>query len=669
MNLTPLRFAGACALVTALSFTGKSVFADTGTELDTVRVTASRTGNLAETLPAGTVILEQQDIRRMPARNLADVLDSVGGLSSSRTYGINGSRASVDMFGFGANAGQNTLVLLNGRRLNDLDLSATDFAAIPLAAIERIEVLPGTGAVLHGSGASAGVINIVTRERYETGAGIEATLGDFSTRGADIWGAASSGDSGIVASAQALDSDGYRDNNAVRQRNAFANVRHRQNDVTGYITVLADDQELGLPGNRSVDPGTGTNELKDDPRGTNTPNDFADQQGIQWQPGLVFHFENMDLYVEGAQRQKKQQFFFEDFAAYQERQLDMYSINPRATGILTLAGMQHNWTIGADASVSKFQVEFADSPDDIDNPTGSARIRQEQQAAYLQTVTALTDRLSLLAGARHERLKVRARQEDVPFTGSGSDGTRENFNIAEAGINAEVLGGLTLFANTARTVRIANADEISPASGELLRPQTGDLHTGGMRWRSGSQYSILTLWYGRFSDEIIFDPTAGTFGENANLDDDTRRRGGSLTSRFDLDSNLSLTASYTLQDARYRDGPFRGNTITGVAERNGYLQLDWQATDNFSVVASQRYAGERRFGGDEENDFGRKIPSYSWTDLVLRAQEKNLYWQIGVYNLQDRLAYDSGFVGFAPDSYSALPLPGRHVMTSIGVDF
>ncbi|HEU4645112.1 MAG TPA: TonB-dependent receptor plug domain-containing protein, partial [Burkholderiales bacterium] len=114
-------------------------------------------------LPASVTVLEAADIERSAARTLPELLSEQAGLTMKDLYGNNAAAASVDLRGFGATGTQNTLILVDGRRVADIDLSGVQWAAIPLAAVERIEILRGSGSVLYGDGASAGVVNIITR--------------------------------------------------------------------------------------------------------------------------------------------------------------------------------------------------------------------------------------------------------------------------------------------------------------------------------------------------------------------------------------------------------------------------------------------------------------------------------------------------------------------------
>ncbi len=100
--------------------------------------------------------------------------------ASASIGGTTGGKAEADLRGLSGPTGTNankTLVLLNGRRLANhaFDAAAVDLNAIPLAAIERIEVLRDGASAIYGTDAIGGVINFITR-REMVGLEISAQL-------------------------------------------------------------------------------------------------------------------------------------------------------------------------------------------------------------------------------------------------------------------------------------------------------------------------------------------------------------------------------------------------------------------------------------------------------------------------------------------------------------
>ena len=116
----------------------------------------------ADELLAAGITTVDEFVRYLP-QNTDALSDAKSGLSSLR-----GSSA-INLRGLGVDA---TLVLLNGRRIAPYGGSGSDFPfvdvnAIPVAALERIEVLKDGASALYGSEAVAGVINFVTRKNME----------------------------------------------------------------------------------------------------------------------------------------------------------------------------------------------------------------------------------------------------------------------------------------------------------------------------------------------------------------------------------------------------------------------------------------------------------------------------------------------------------------------
>src|SRR6266853_2069079 len=232
---------------------------------------------------ASATVITSEDIARSPAQTVQEIIAQTPGAQLKSLYGgVNGAGTAVDLRGFGAFASSNTLVLMNGRRLNDLDLQGVDLSTIPRDSIERIEIIRGnSGAVLYGDNAVGGVINIVLKNGVG-GAPVairgEAGVGSFNQRLASVSVITNSGPWSTSFYGNGIKSDGYRANNALDQRNGVGNVNYATPGLTAFLTLSGDDQKLGFPGGRFVDPSIGLNELVTNRRGTGTPFDYGAQQ-------------------------------------------------------------------------------------------------------------------------------------------------------------------------------------------------------------------------------------------------------------------------------------------------------------------------------------------------------------------------------------------------------
>ncbi|HSC64230.1 MAG TPA: TonB-dependent receptor [Caldimonas sp.] len=213
--------------------------------LEKVRITGSNVPRRTDSeTPAPVQVVTREEIVRSGAASLQEVLqrlpaNNVGTFNDGTTVDTYGA-ATVSLRGLGPGS---TLVLINGRRVAPFGFTGkatyVDVNQIPVAAIERVEVLLDGASAIYGSDAIAGVVNVILRRSYR-GIEVAGGLGTSTHGDADERRASATfgvGDRGA---------DGY---------NVFASVSHVDQDAVKasarWHTQSYDLRGFGLPDLRS----------------------------------------------------------------------------------------------------------------------------------------------------------------------------------------------------------------------------------------------------------------------------------------------------------------------------------------------------------------------------------------------------------------------------------
>ncbi|CAG4969661.1 TonB-dependent receptor plug domain-containing protein [Lysobacter zhanggongensis] len=183
MRLGLLPAAVAVALVPAIAGAQEAApAAQEATTLDRIEVTGSRIRGVNMETQQPIVTLSREEIQKQGFTSVADVLQnltSAGSPAISRSEalasGENVGGYYIDIRNLGANR---TLVLVNGKRLGATTGGYQDLSQIPMSAIDRMEILKDGASAIYGSDAIAGVVNVITRKRFE-GAEATAYVGQF----------------------------------------------------------------------------------------------------------------------------------------------------------------------------------------------------------------------------------------------------------------------------------------------------------------------------------------------------------------------------------------------------------------------------------------------------------------------------------------------------------
>jgi iron complex outermembrane receptor protein len=128
---------------------------------------------------AAIFVITQEDIRRLGATNIPDLLRMVPGLDVAQ---INGSTWAISARGFNAQFADKLLVMIDSRIVYTPNFAGVywDTLDLPLEDIDRIEVIRGPGGAVWGANAVNGVISIFTKKAAETDGGmVEAAGGNI----------------------------------------------------------------------------------------------------------------------------------------------------------------------------------------------------------------------------------------------------------------------------------------------------------------------------------------------------------------------------------------------------------------------------------------------------------------------------------------------------------
>jgi len=633
--------------------------AEDPTVLNTVVVSATRSEQATVPTPASISVITAYDIAKSGARNVAELLRGRAGIQVSDLFGDGSGGAVFDLRGFGATAGSNTLIMMDGRRLNNgADIAAPDVTTIALKNIERIEIIQGSAGTLFGNQAVGGVINIITRRPQEFYADVDLTLGSYNSRTltASISDRFNNGLSYRLA-AEKRDTDNYRDNNLLDYQNLVGRIDYEYNSGRVFAEIHKTSEDMETPAALFAD------EVKADRRQSAAvyANDFQDTDTMLTRVGLS-HFlnDNWSFATELAYRDVDRVFatsFRSGAEPPADQTRDVYTFTPRLVGTVPMNGGEAQFTIGADLEMTDYYLSSS---------LGIQEVDQRIFAYYLQAVLPINDKWSVTAGAR--RAMVRNHITDS-FAFSGGENLDDDITVGTLGVVFRPNDSWRLFARADENFRFAKVDEHTSIFGVTtgLKNQTGISYEIGGEWIGDYGSFKATVYRLNLEDEISYDPA---LYQNVNLDS-TTRKGLILEATAMVHQDVDIGFNYHYVDAKSESDAFDGNRIPLVAEHSATLLLDYRPLHNLDMHAEVKYVGDQVLGGDFANSF----PTLDdFTVVNLSSEYRINGWRFGakVNNLFDKEYSDTGSTGYTAgfvlaDSY--YPAPERNFWLTAGYEF
>ena len=628
--------------------------------MEKVVVTASRQEEKVAAVPANITVISEQEIANSPAETVPGLLRSTAGILVNDITG-NGRNITVDLRGFGETAGLNTLLLIDGRRVNHADLSGVDWTLIPKDRIKQIEIIHGgRGSVLYGDNAAGGVVNIITKTGEENRVSGGLVAGSYQSLIGKLAVSGSTEKLSYALDGSFLTTDGYRDNSGTDAANVGLNLEYFFSDrfeVAFSGGYHEDDTEV--PGAlllSELDSGI--------PRtGTTTPDDFSDTKDYYSQISPVIYFSESSYFKLDASARRKQNDAFFSFLGGSfdaQTEIDTLAVSPQIIINEKLFDRDSKFIAGLD---------YRKDEEDIDNQseffgslsTASYGLSKEDVGLYGNAELSATDKLSVSGGLRYDEAEYTSSSFGV------DDSVTMDETLYNAGLTYRFLDNVSTYLSYSKSFRYPVLDEMfsffNNSFDSSIAPQTTDDFEVGARVHFGSDYTFsINLFRLDTEKEIFFNPA--TYA-NENFDGDTIRQGVELkaSKRF---SKVLLYGSYTLRDTEIDGGIFDGNEIPNVPRHQFALGGEASFFENIKLYVDGTYIGERPYISDFANSVDYQDSYfYAVAKLAYMFEKGSAY--ITVNNLLDEEYSQYGGLNFMGEP-GIQPSPGVNFMVGLTFD-
>jgi vitamin B12 transporter len=586
--------------------------------LPEVVVTASLTPVQLLQTGSSVTVISSSEIENSHAAVVSDLLRNVPGVAINRG-GVLGSTTQLRMRG---SEGNHVLVLVDGMEVNDGSQGDEfNWAHMPAAGIERIEVVRGAQSVMWGSNAVGGVINIITRQATSGSQGdVFAEVGNHGTTnsGFSLGGRSETAHFNLRASHLASEGE---------------NISRHGGEEDGYRNTT-----LNL--------------------------------NAGWRP-----LENLSFSLHGRQTEGENEFDAGDPPSDANNESEIRQRFVRAQADLSL--LDDRWQHRVAVAVSRHGNEnFTDSL-----LTGSSNSRKKQYS-YLTSFSwdDQNQRLSLLVERETERFSQRG--PVLPWGNPNQDRDRET-NAVALEYRVVLWEDLTLGASLRHDdntefddayTRRFDASYLIPDTGTRLRATWGtavknptfserygyftsfvgnpDLKPEkSTSWDVGVDQSLfneqlqlgLTYFRARLEDEIdgfVFDPTIPPFGAYTaeNVSGTSDREGVEVSAQAALSSTVTLKGSYTYTDATEPDGSGRDVDEHRRPHNLGSATLQWDPSSKWSLALNAQYNGHQ-----DDSDFSLypapvvRLDSYTLLNLSASFHATN---QLTIYGRFENILDD-----------------------------
>ena len=623
---------------------GKSViYSTTGFETE-MRKTASNPS-----------VVTSKEIKERNYQTVDQILNDIPSINIVKQ----GKDSIIDLRGQGDKAKQNVQILVDGVQMNSLDTSmtATPINTIAVDNIERIEVLPGGGSVLYGSGTSGGVVNIITKR----GTGRTATVGfDHGRYGSNKTNVAvgeSFGNFDVNLTYTKNDREGYRDYDKSDSDYFQGDIRYRISDTQNigfkYSKYKADETYPEMLTRAQVEDDRKQSGLIDGEHSkTKTDKDeyvltYNNKFTENLDLNLVLFSQETEMKIHGRSYQGAMgpmKLWMTQEALFRDKKKGIKSKLRYAygEGSSVIFGLEY---IDNDAK----RKSLMNMPPMMNNILTVNDLTKETISGFVMN-NYVWGNFEFAQGVRYERADYKVKR--TSSTGPGIDTTTDEDNFAyEVSANY-------LYSDTGKTYIRYERGFTLPPPALLTNKNAAGYYLNNLKSEKYDNFEIgvsdyigftslnASVFYTITKDEITSE-TSGTMGsasmtiDNYNLGK-TERVGFELKAEQYIDK-LTLSQSYAYINAKIKDGEVKGvdvsgNRVANVPRNKFNIGANYAFTNRFNVGGEVVYIDDVYLNN---KNLGGKKNSHVVTNIRANYNfDFGLSLHAGINNVFDKKYYE-----------------------------
>ncbi|NPA24211.1 MAG: TonB-dependent receptor [Deltaproteobacteria bacterium] len=659
-----------CLPAAAVEPGGTPVVGDRAQLMDEVVVTATRTENKVMETASNIAVIKASDLEKMDAKNLADALKKVPGVYYTNASGL---EPKISLRGTHIGMSGGALVLLNGIPVNMGKFGYTDFEALPIENIDRVEIVKGPMSALYGGDSARGVINIITKRGSRPLEGnVSAAGGTHNDQrySALVYGA--KGDLDYNLNLKKREQDGYRDRTSIDNYYANGEIGWFVSDATRlsfYFNLVDKERELAKK----------LTEAQRDENPRQAP-DYSESDNNDIITGLNLDVSKELYDIKTTLYYKNRDKDYENYklatrTPYKEElDEDVYGIRSIFSWKQPVFGRGNTLSVGFDCDYDSIDLDTVraqkkepGAPYTRPDPKKSGDFSRTEIGFFIQDELRLLDNLTLTLGLRYDYFEF-DNDADYDFSQGGRYDYDEKPDFDEwnprLSLNYMPLDNLSLYAGYSKAYRAPNlydyyaSGSYSAKNAYTLKPETFTQYEVGTRYGLARWLNVELCYFHLVIDDMLdtaYDES-GTYMGKQNISEVTIE-GVELTLAGEPCDWFTYRVGYSWMDSEYSDDLLykvgrrkvvnvKGNSLTKVPDNKVNVDLDFKLLEKtaYRLFWHVNYYYQDEYEMDKANT--DRYQDYSLVNSKLRLVHDSFEAFVAVDNI-----FDEDYDGYAYRSY------------------